>query len=63
MAALLMFGIVIAVMVIDHLSVRLVNRLLLKLADRLPPYRPGGRYRSQSAPEKYASLRRPLKRS
>ena len=38
---------------------RLIPRALFKLADRLPRYRPGGRYQSQSMPEKYASLRKP----
>jgi hypothetical protein len=37
---------------------QVVVRALFRLVNRLPPYRPGGRYHSRSEPEKYASLRR-----
>lgn len=46
-------------LVADFLFYRLMTRALFKLVDLLPPYRPGGRYRSQSAPERYATLRKP----
>lgn len=53
----------ITLLVADLLLNRLTVRTLFALLDRLPPYRSGGRYKSQSTPEKYASLRRPRKGS
>jgi hypothetical protein len=50
-------GIVVALLVVDFLLYRLTIRALIGLIDHLPRYRPGGRYRSQSTPERYASLR------
>jgi hypothetical protein len=47
-----------ALLVADFLFYRLVIRALFRLVDHLPSYRPGGRYRSQSEPEKYGRLRR-----
>jgi len=52
-------AVIIALLVADFLFYRLMIRALFALVDRLPPYRPGGRYRSKATPEKYASLRRP----
>jgi hypothetical protein len=49
----------VALLVADFLLDRLMIRALFRLIDRLPPYRPGGRYRSQSTPERYAPLRKP----
>jgi hypothetical protein len=51
--------IIVTLLIVDFWLDRLVLRALFKLVERLPPYRPGGRYRSQSTPEKYASLRKP----
>ena len=51
--------VIIALLIADFLFYRLIIRALYALVDRLPPYRPGGRYRSQAEPGKYASLRRP----
>jgi hypothetical protein len=51
-------AVLIALLVADFLFYRLMIRALFGLVDRLPPYRPGGRCRSQSTPAKYASLRR-----
>ena len=56
-------AVIIALLVADFLFYRLINRALFALVDRLPPYRLGGRYRSQAESEKYASLRRPRKGS
>lgn len=56
-------AVTITLLVADLLLNRLTVRTLFALLDRLPPYRPGGRYKSQSTPEKYASLRRPRKSS
>jgi hypothetical protein len=36
---------------------RVVTRVLFRLVDWLPPFRPGGRYRLQSASKMYASSR------
>lgn len=46
-------------LIADFLFYRLMIRALFGLIDLLLPHRPGGRYRSQSTPEKYASLRKP----
>lgn len=46
----------VAMLVAGRMLYRLFIRAVFALADWLPPYRPQGRYRSQSAPEKYASL-------
>ncbi|WP_131819298.1 hypothetical protein [Sphingomonas jatrophae] len=43
-------------LIADYLFYRLMSRLLVRLFDCLPPYRPGARYRSQSTPERYAAL-------
>lgn len=45
-------ALLVALLAADFLFQRLVMRALFGLIDRLPPYRPGGRYRSQSAPDK-----------
>jgi hypothetical protein len=37
---------------------RVLTQALFSLVDRLPPYRPGGRYRSRSEPKRYASARK-----
>lgn len=50
-----------ALLTIDACVDRVAFRTLSKLIDRLPPYRPGGRYRSRSEPERYAALRRPIR--
>jgi hypothetical protein len=50
--------VLIALYSVDLRLGRVVMRALFRLVDRLPPYRPGGRYHSRSEPEKYASLRR-----
>ena len=42
----------------DYWLHHLVLRGLFKLLDRLPPYRRNGRYRSQSMPGAYSSLRK-----
>ncbi len=52
-------AVITALLVVGLWFNRLVVRALFKLVDCLPPFRPGGRYRSQSLPEEYASLRRP----
>ena len=52
-----------ALLVANYLLYRLMIRAMFKLIDLLPPYRPGGRYRSQATPEKYASLLKPRKGS
>lgn len=52
-------AIIIALLLADFLVHRLIIRALVGLIDRLPPYRPSGRYRSRSEPEKYASFRKP----
>jgi hypothetical protein len=51
-------AVIVALLIADFLFHRLMIRALERLIDLLPQYRPGGRYRSQSAPEKYASMRR-----
>lgn len=51
-------AVLITLLVADLLLYRLMIRVLFGLVDRLPPYRPGGRYRSQFTPERYATLRR-----
>jgi hypothetical protein len=51
-------ALLVALLAADFLFYRLVMRALFGLIDRLPPYRPGGRYRSQSTPEKYRSTRK-----
>ena len=50
-----------ALLITYLLLYRLMIRALFWLVDLLPPYRPGGRYHSQSAPKVYASRRRPWK--
>ncbi|WP_395331231.1 hypothetical protein WBP06_01705 [Novosphingobium sp. BL-8H] len=52
-------AVIVALLTVDFLFYRLMIRGLERLIDLLPPYRPGGRYRSQSTPKKYASLRWP----
>ncbi len=51
-------AVLLALYAVDAWLGRTVARALFRLVDRLPPYRPGGRYHSRSEPEKYASLRR-----
>ena len=51
-------AVLLALYAIDLWLGRVVMRALFRVVDRLPPYRPGGRYHSRSEPEKYASLRR-----
>lgn len=57
-AAVVGLAILAALLVVHFWLDRIIVRVLSKLVDRLPPYRPGGRYRSQCSPEKYASLRK-----
>ena len=52
-------AVVIALIVADCLLDRLMIRAVFALIDRLPPYRPGKRYKSRSMPEKYAAFRKP----
>lgn len=52
-------SVLVVLLVADFLFYRLIIRALFRLVDLLPPYRPGGRYRSQSTPERYARLRKP----
>jgi hypothetical protein len=52
-------ALLITLLIVDFLLYRLMVRSLFGLVDLFPPYRPGGRYRSQSTPEKYAALRKP----
>jgi hypothetical protein len=52
-------AVLVALLVADLTLYRLVFRALFGLVDRLPPHRPGGRYRSQSSPERYAPVRKP----
>ncbi|WP_153002916.1 hypothetical protein [Sphingomonas sanguinis] len=52
-------AVIVALLLADFLFYRLMIRALVRLIDRLPPFRLGGRYRSQSTPEKYASFRKP----
>lgn len=49
-------AVLLALYAVDLWLGRLVIRVLLKLVDLLPPYRPSRRYCSRSEPEKYASL-------
>lgn len=51
-------AVLVALLVANFLFYRLMIRVLFRLIDLLPPYRPKGRYRSQSTPERYASLRK-----
>lgn len=51
-------AILLALSALDFWLDRVITKALFKLIDRLPPYRPGGRYRSQSEPRKYALFRR-----
>ena len=48
--------ILVAMIVAGRMLYRLSIRTVFALVDWLPPYRPQGRYRSQSAAEKYAPL-------
>jgi hypothetical protein len=48
-----------ALLIADFLFYRLMIWALFRLVDLLPLYRPRGRYRSRSTPERYASLRKP----
>lgn len=48
--------ILVAMLVAGRMLYGLSIRAVFALVDWLPPYRPQGRYRSQSAVEKYASL-------
>ncbi|MEJ8631544.1 hypothetical protein P0F65_20675 [Sphingomonas sp. I4] len=50
---------IIVFLIVDYLFLRVVLRSLIWIVDRLPLYRAGGRYRSQSSPEKYARFRKP----
>ncbi len=50
---------IIVLLIIDYMFFRLISRTLAWAVNRLPQYRPGGRYRSQSTPEKYAPLGKP----
>lgn len=46
----------VAMLVAGRMLHPLSMRALFALVDWLPPYRPQGRYRSQSTPEKYETL-------
>ena len=48
--------VLVAMLVAGRMLYRLFIRAGFALVDWLPPYRSQGRYRSQSTPEKYASL-------
>ena len=45
-------AVLLALNVVDLWLGRIVTRALFRLVDRLPPYRPGGRYHSRSEPKK-----------
>ena len=49
----------VAMLVAGRRLYRLFIGVMFALVDWLPPYRPQGRYRSQSTPEKYESLGKP----
>ena len=51
-------AIIMVFLMVDYLFSRMVVRALVWAVDRLPPYRPGGRYKSQSSPEKYVPFRK-----
>ena len=62
MSTTVVIAIVLAVLVALLFAYLLCYRLMIpavfRLLDLFPPYRPKRRYRSQSTPERYASLRK-----
>lgn len=58
MIAIAAFALLAAVVALDLWLDRVVTRTLFKALDRLPPFRPGGRYRSSSMTERYEALKK-----